>query len=482
MAFEDPALLIAAFLFTAVLICSFCVPILAGSYRQMARVARRPRSVQRRPLHHSTAAKLRCSFALACVHIATAGFRKTLHLSRHILDDGWGQMYIGNVAVGTPPQKFSVIFDTGSGNLVVPTDACNTGACRRHARLIRQDSRSLQSWAISDGTLLSQLGPGEDPDEASIRYASGSLKAKLFHDHICLAEGICADAAFLGSTQEDMFPFADLPADGILGLGLPGLSYGPAFNILLGMSSSTALSEPIVGLFLGDGRTAGEGDAEITFGGIDVSRLVSGGPTVTTRVSQLGLQRGYWQLQLLGVWVVPQGGGRGKHLALCNSGRGCEAVVDSGAAGIAASRTVTQALREALSVPENCDLSDLPNLVFELGAPGQRLTLRPDEYSRRADDGKCVPLLQAFESPLGPDAPDLLVFGQPVLQTFYTTFNLKEPSISFAPAKHAPPPASVVAESKGGIVVAEVHRVKLDVGSEISSFLSELKEQRAEEA
>ena len=82
------------------------------------------------------------------------------------INDYMNAQYYGEITIGTPPQKFEVIFDTGSSNLWVPGGKCTS--CGSH---VKYDSANSSTY-IKNGKVF------------NIRYGSGPVSGYLSNDTV----------------------------------------------------------------------------------------------------------------------------------------------------------------------------------------------------------------------------------------------------------------------------------------------------------
>jgi len=170
-----------------------------------------------------------------------------------IIKDYSNAQYYGEVMIGTPPQKFTVIFDTGSSNLWVPKTKCkNCGYWFIHGGKSKYDESKSSSFK-------------KDGSDFKIQYGSGSVKGFFSRDEITLAKDIVvkdqkfaevANAGGLGVGYV-MGQF-----DGILGLGFEKLSLGGANTVFKNAIDQKVVSQPVFSFALGDNK-----DGELTLGG-----------------------------------------------------------------------------------------------------------------------------------------------------------------------------------------------------------------------
>jgi hypothetical protein len=358
--------------------------------------------------------------------------------------------YYGKIAVGTPPQLFDVVFDTGSGNIALPEIKCGEDACVRHQRYRSEKSTSSLQLSSEDDA---PLAAGEtDRDTTSITYGTGKITGEYIRDRICFGYGVskaqvCTTSDFLGVTQESKFPFSELPFDGIFGLGLEGLSAGTNFNFVNRLKTNTSDIEPVFAMFLR--ALDRDEDSEITFGKWLPERLAKGEKLHWLSIPQdEAVDNGYWLVTMRDVLV------NGKPLHLCDDGSGdktarCQVAMDTGSSLSMASAYQVSTLLEAINMDTACSNFDkLPTVSFVFDAEANstyEMTLGPADYVDRSEEG-CAPTFQPIALP--PNLGRMIVMGQSTLRKYYSVYDAKNWRVGVGVAKHsdkrraapAPPP------------------------------------------
>lgn len=345
--------------------------------------------------------------------------------------------YWGEISLGTPPKAFTVIFDTGSGNLIVPSKACTSNACQTHEKYDTQQSSSGKQVGKSGQPL------GADPQakkDATVKFGTGKVHGQFYRDKLCIGSANnCMMANFIGTDTESDAPFEQCRFDGIMGLGFKDLSMGSGFNMVDDFVGQQTLQANKFSVYLTD-----EGTSQISFGGYHREHAAS--EPFWVPVSR----ESYWQIGIDDVTF------NNAMTGLCS---GCQVAVDTGTSLLAGPSEVVQGLNTQLQLKDDCSNFDqMPLLGFAVG--DKVLNLKPEDYIDR-DANSCSLSLMTLDVP--PPKGPLFVFGDPFLRRFLTIYDRDGPSVGFAVAQHAD-----LAEGDAEKLLAKVSRAFSGGGSDSS--------------
>jgi len=366
-----------------------------------------------------------------------------------------------SIMLGNPRKEFKVLLDTGSAHLIIPGQKCKSTACEMHTRFIVSDSTTAKEINVdgSDATRFNR-------DQMSVSFGRGEVTGTLAKDEICIpldsshtnnhpailesanhtiekAKEFCVPLHFLTAEEMSDEPFTRFEFDGVMGMSLKGLAQTPKFNFphmlasghfLLEDDSQVQGSDHVQNVFAVY-LAKNDDKSQVHFGGWDSELL-------TSEISWTPVARpelGYWTTRITDVKAD------GVSLPLCQK-EDCYAVFDSGTSGIAAPGDAVSFMRDQLD-PHfykaydptfgSCNKhGDFDILEVSLEGTQEKLVFSANDLARPKtiiDNTTEACQASIFQINMPPPlGPNIFILGEPVLQKYYTIFDVENERVGTA--------------------------------------------------
>lgn len=244
--------------------------------------------------------------------------------------------YYGEIGIGTPPQKFTVIFDTGSSNLWVPSSKCYFSiACWIHPKYKAKKSSTY----------------AKNGEHCAIQYGSGAVSGFLSQDNVEVGDLVIKDQVFIEATKEGSLTFVVAQFDGLFGLGFQEISVANVVPPWYNMVDQGLVDEKVFSFWLNRNPDAKEG-GELVFGGVDTKHFEGKHTYVPIT------EKGYWQFEMDDFLIG------GVSTGYCAGG--CAAIMDSGTSLLAGPTTVVTQINHAIGA-EGIISMECKEIVSEYG-------------------------------------------------------------------------------------------------------------------
>ncbi|KAJ2852697.1 hypothetical protein IWW36_000054 [Coemansia brasiliensis] len=328
-----------------------------------------------------------------------------------IKEYGYGIEYYGEVGIGSPPQKFKLDLDTGSGDVWLAGEECEV--CSHHKKFNPRKSSTYKAegrkWGIS-------YGDGSFATGYTIRdtVSIGNLKVPN---------------QVIGLATSESRAYQQDTVDGLLGLSYSGVSFIPGVTTFLdNIHKNSYLKDPIFSVYIRE-KDKDDYAGEYLFGDVDKSKFEGDLTWVPLSTPK------FWEVMLDGVALNVEGVGR-EEIEISGP-----AILDTGTTLIVMNEKQATEFHRGIPSAENSDIYGwiLPcnteqlvpgNLTFTIGGvdfsvPVKNLVREPV----KGLDGWCF-------SAVTSGSPNFVILGDVFMRSNYVAFDRGNARVGIAPSKH----------------------------------------------